>query len=101
VVALPLPILIPLTPNFIFSQRIIVAGSVEIDDVTVARILENRTIPIKGLFFDCRELQTAEGPGGIGNFGNEPSAAHRSGLSSGNVCPPLISLLPASFVRFI
>jgi hypothetical protein len=35
-----------LAQDFLFTQRIMVARPVEIDNVTLARIFKNRTIPI-------------------------------------------------------
>jgi len=65
------PVLILLTDDLLLPERIMVAGSVEVDDVTVPRILKDGMLPIKGLSLDRRELQMAIVAGGVGNFGND------------------------------
>src|SRR4030095_15208441 len=48
--------------NFFLSQRIVITGSVEVDDVTLARILENRAFPTQSPLLDRRELYVAVPP---------------------------------------
>jgi hypothetical protein len=49
---------IPLLPlDFLFPQRVMVARPVEVDNIALARILENRSIRTKGILLDCRKLQ--------------------------------------------
>ena len=45
--------------NFFLSQRIVITGSVEVDDVTLASILKNRTFPTQSPLLDRRELHVA------------------------------------------
>lgn len=56
--------------NFFLSQRIVITGSVEVDDVTLARILKNRTIPTQSPLLDRRELYVAVAPLGQNIFGD-------------------------------
>lgn len=56
--------------NFFLPQRIVITGSVEVDDVTLARILKNRTIPTQSPLLDRRELYVAVAPPGQNIFGD-------------------------------
>lgn len=56
--------------NFFLSQRIVITGSVEVDDVTLARILKNRTFPTQSPLLDRRELYVAVAPLGQNIFGD-------------------------------
>jgi len=66
-----LSILKPLLQNRLFSQGIVVAGSVKVDDIPVTWILKDWTSPVKGLFLDCRKFQMAKAAGRISDFGND------------------------------
>ena len=48
--------------NFFLSQRIVITGSVEVNDVTLASILKNRTFPTQSPLLDRRELYVAVAP---------------------------------------
>src|SRR4030095_10020860 len=56
--------------NFFLSQRIVITGSVEVDDVTLARILKNRAFPTQSPLLDRRELYVAVAPLGQNIFGD-------------------------------
>ena len=56
--------------NFFLSQRIVITGSVEVDDVTLAGILKNRTIPTQSPLLDRRELYVAVAPPGQNILGD-------------------------------
>ena len=56
--------------NFFLSQRIVITGSVEVDDVTLAGILKNRTFPTQSPLLDRRELYVAVAPLGQNIFGD-------------------------------
>jgi hypothetical protein len=71
-----LSILKPLLQNRLFSQGIVVAGSVKVDDIPVTWILKDWTSPVKGLFLDCRKFQMAKAAGRISDFGTIPSPDH-------------------------
>ena len=61
--------------NFFLSQRIVITGSVEVDDVTLARILKNRTFPTQSPLLDRRELYVAVAPLGRNIFADYVSVA--------------------------
>jgi len=62
----------PLTEDRISSQRIVVAGTIEVDDVSLARIAKNRTIPKKCILPDRRKFKMAEVSYGVSDFGHYP-----------------------------
>src|SRR5262249_33890180 len=45
--------------NFFIPQRIVITGPVEVDDVTLARILKNRTFPTQSPLLEPREFYVA------------------------------------------
>lgn len=72
ILSIEFPLDIPLLPlDFRFTERIIVARPVEVDNIPLASILENRSIRTKGFFSDCRKPEMAKLARGVRDFRND------------------------------
>jgi hypothetical protein len=63
--------ILPLPLDFSFTERIIVAGPVKVDNIPLAWILENRPIRTNGFSFDCRKPEMAILARGVRDFRND------------------------------
>jgi hypothetical protein len=57
--------------DFFLAKRVIVTGPVEVDDIALARVFQNRSVPTERVLSDTRKFQMAKLPSGVRNFRND------------------------------